>query len=377
MAQAAATVAQWEQWQHVPGIFDVAGPRSDGRLVVAAHETLSLMTDAGVQTSYAPGYAAPDGSESYIALPPGVSLRGNGCSFPRDDVYALDLRTSAPGVEQVSPSGTVKELATVSGVSTLGGIAFDTVGEFGHRLLVIGGAGTGRTRVFAVDCKGAVATIGTVATSLEGGIAIAPRSFGAYGGQLIAPNELDGNLYAVSAAGVLSTVVASGVPAGQDTGVESVGFVPPTGADVAYMADRLTAGNAHPGTDSLLRLSAAMLTQAGVRSGDALVGTEGGAIVVDVRCVAQCSASVAAQGPTIAHGEGTLLVVAAPAGPAPQPRAAPSSGVPAVVWALAVIGGVLLISAGATVIAVRRRAAMLLPVRLCGCRGNSRRASDR
>lgn len=353
----AATVAQWEQWQHVPGVFDVAGPRSDGRLVVAAHETLSLMTSAGVQTSYAPRYTAPDGSESYIAMTPGASLPGRGCSFPRDDLYALDLRTATPGVQQVSPSGNVNELASVPGVASLGGIAFDTVGEFGHRLLVIGGAGTGRTSVFAIDCNGVVATIGTVPTALEGGIAVAPRSFGAYGGQLIAPNELDGNLYAVSAAGVLSTVVASGVAAGPDTGVESVGFVPPAGMEEAYMADRVTVGNAHPGTDSVLRLSAAKLTQAGVRPGDAVVGTEGGAIVVDVRCVARCSATVAAKGPTIAHGEGKLLVVAASPATAPQPGAAPSSGVPAVVWALAVLGGVLLIViAGATVIAVRRRA---------------------
>lgn len=356
MASAATTVAQWEQWQHVPGVFDVAGPRSDGRLVVAAHEILSLMTATGVQTPYAPGYTAPDGSESYIAISPGLSLPGSGCSFPRDDVYALDLRTPTPGVQQVSPSGTVNELATLSGVSSLGGIAFDTEGDFGHRLLVIGGAGTGRTRVFGIDCTGVVTTIGTVATALEGGVAVAPRSFGAYGGQLIAPNELDGNLYAVSAAGALSRVVASGVPAGPDTGVESVGFVPPSGADVAYMADRLTAGNPHPGTDSLLRLSATMLTQAGVHAGDALVGTEGGAIVVDVRCLGRCSATVAALGPTIAHGEGKLLVVAAPPAPGQQPRAAASSSVPAVVWVLAALGGVLLLSAGATIVVVRRRA---------------------
>src|SRR2546422_317338 len=27
----------WERWIHLPGVFDVAGPRGDGRLVAAVH----------------------------------------------------------------------------------------------------------------------------------------------------------------------------------------------------------------------------------------------------------------------------------------------------------------------------------------------------
>lgn len=240
---AALTTAQWEQWQHVPGVFDVAGPRSDGRLVVAAYATLSLMSASGLSSPFAPAYTVPDGSESYIAVSPGLSVASSGCSFPRDDVYGLDLSTSAPGVTRVSPDGDVSHFATVSGASTLGGITFDTVGRFGHRLLVIGGAPGGLTGVFAIDCRGAVSSIGAVATALEGGIAVAPPTFGAYAGQLIAPNETNGNVYAVSASGGLSTVVASGVPAGGDIGVESVGFVPGVGAIAAYMADRVTTAN--------------------------------------------------------------------------------------------------------------------------------------
>jgi hypothetical protein len=354
-AARAATSAQWEQWQHIPGVFDVAGPRSDGRLVIAAHKTLSLMTLAGQQSAYAPGYSAPDGSESYIALSPGLTVSGSGCSFARDDLYALDLTASTPGVTRVSSAGAVSHLASVSGASSLGGITFDTVGRFGYRLLAIGGVANGSTGVFAIDCNGAVTHIATVATALEGGIAVAPPTFGAYGGQLIAPNELDGRVYAVSASGVLSTITESGVPAGQDTGVESIGFVPPTGAGVAYMADRVTAGNPHPGTDSLLRLRLAALSPAGVAAGDALVGTEGGATVVDIRCAANCSATVVAHGPSVSHGEGKIIVIAAANPTTPAPLApAKTSGPPTVVWLFVGLGALLTVAVG-TVLIVRRR----------------------
>jgi hypothetical protein len=100
-----------------------------------------------------------------------------------------------------------------------------------------------------VDCRGGVTSIGTVATNLEGGMVVAPRTFGAFGGQLIVANEGDGSIYAVSSQGQLSTVIASGVPAGPDIGVESLGFVPRTNA-TAYLADRGSPPSAapHPGT---------------------------------------------------------------------------------------------------------------------------------
>jgi hypothetical protein len=113
----------------------------------------------------------------------------------------------------------------------------------------------------------------------------------------------------VSPAGQLSTVVASGVPAGGDIGVESVAFVPASGDYTAYYADRGTPNNPHPGTDNLLRLSGTRLSAAGAAAGDLLAATEGGATVVDVRCAAGCVSTVVATGPSPAHGEGRLLIV--------------------------------------------------------------------
>jgi hypothetical protein len=293
----------------VPGILDVAGPRADGRLVAAVGGELRLVSPTGRVTRFAPDYSVGGGPEAYIALSPGQHVRGAACQFTRDDVFALDLSGAQPGVTRISAKGVVSHLATVAGVSTLGGIAFDTVGRFDHRLLVIGPAGSGRTQVSAVDCRGGVESVGTVDTALEGGITVAPPSFGSFGGQLIAPNEGDGSIYAVSSTGQLSTVVATGVPAGGDIGVESLGFVPRRRV-TAYLADRGTppSGAPHPGTDHMLRLRHSALSAHGVRPGDLLAATEGAATALTIRCAQRCSVAVLATGPASAHGEGHVVV---------------------------------------------------------------------
>jgi hypothetical protein len=74
-----------------------------------------------------------------------------------------------------------------------------------------------------------------------------------------------------------------------------------------YLADRLTPGNRHPGDDAILRLPAAGLAGAGIRAGDLLVATEGGAKTIDVRCAATCAVRYVAAGPAIAHAEGHIV----------------------------------------------------------------------
>jgi hypothetical protein len=311
-AQAAPSVA-WEKWLHVPGVFDVAGPRSDGRLVVAALGKLKLVGLAGGITDFAPAYDVPPGPETYIAVSSGTAVDGAGCHFDRDDVFAIDLRGNAPGITRISADGTaVYRFASVTGVSGLVGIAFDTVGTFDHRLLAIGPAQTGTTQVFGIDCKGAVTAIGKpVTTALEGG-AVAPTGFGAFGGHLVAANEQDGSIYAVSNRGTLATVAPSGLPIGGDIGVESAGFVPAAGATQVLLPDRATPANPHPGTDSLLRLQDRALATAGVHPGDLLVATEASASLLAVHCAATCAARPVATGPPEAHVEGRLLAIAAP-----------------------------------------------------------------
>jgi hypothetical protein len=120
---------------------------------------------------------------------------------------------------------------------------------------------------------------------------------------------LSGQIHAIDAHGRATLVVESGLPSGGDIGVESAGFVP-RGFDrrwVAYVADRGTPGNAHPGTDSLLALSGSVLLRAGVRAGDLIVASEASATTVVVRCRKRCTVRHLFDGPPTAHVEGHVV----------------------------------------------------------------------
>ena len=86
------------------------------------------------------------------------------------------------------------------------------------------------------------------------GIAVAASSFGAFG-DLVAPDETTGRIWAISPDRQARLVARSHLPGGGGIGPESTGFVPvgfgPRWA--AYVADRRIPGNRHPGTGSILR----------------------------------------------------------------------------------------------------------------------------
>src|SRR5207302_8612646 len=188
-----------------------------------------------------------------------------GCTWSADDLFILDL-SSPPGLARVDGSGHTSHFATLAGVDTLGGVALDTNGLFDHRLLVTGTHSGNQTTVFAVDCLGQSSVITDAAPQVEGGLAVAPASFGAFGGWLIAPDENSGRVLAVDPSGQVALVNVPNLPTGGDTGVESEGFVPPgflPGGGFAYLADRGTPNNPFPGTDSILSISAAALASAG------------------------------------------------------------------------------------------------------------------
>src|SRR2546423_6988115 len=311
-AVVSATVS-WQPWQHLSGVFDLAGPRSDGRLVAAAGGRLLLVATDGAITPFADGsdgYHAASGPEAYLALSPGLHMSAVGCDFARDDVFVL--RPDKPfGITRVDANGHATNFADITGVDTLTGIVFDTVGRFDHRVLVTGPHGQHST-VLAIDCKGSIALITQVAPPLEGGLAIAPAGFGTHAGELIAPDESSGAILAISAGGQSTVLVASGIAHGGDIGVESAAFIPPgfSSGGTAYIADRGTANNPHPGTDTILRMSSAEMATAEVRDGDLLVLAEGGAVTIDVRCGTTCTRTVIVPTDTTAHIEGHLVLVA-------------------------------------------------------------------
>lgn len=362
-AMGAPATLNWARSLHVKGALDIVGPRSDGELVVAADGKLFLLDPAtGARTQFAAGaegYSRTSGGEPYIALSTGSRVAAAGCAFGPDEVFVLQLEP-AGGVLRIDGQGRTHAFATVDGVATLNGITFDTTGRFGGRLLVTGPS-HGATVVAAIDCRGQVTHITDAGPVVEGGIAVAPAGFGTHGGDLVAPDELSGNLYAIRPDGSSSVLARSGLPGGGDIGVEGVGFAPPgfAAGGAAYFADRSTAGNPHPGTDSLLRLDGKSLSGAGVHEGDLLAATEGGAAMVAVHCGQGCQVTQIATGDA-AHGEGHLLVTGgARAGTARALPEASDLGRAALVQRLLLWGGAVLVTALAialvALLAIRRR----------------------
>ena len=305
---AAARQVSWTPFQLAPGDVDVAGPRSDGRLVVAMYGGIQLFNRGGLTPftfQSGPGAYTPSIGEPYLAVTPKVKLPKAGCSFHRDDVFALDYPA---GIVRINRFGAASSFASPPS-PFLSGITFDRAGTFGHRLLATGTA-NGQSTVYAIDCRGRVKTLTDDGPVVEGGIEVAPRTFGRFAGRLIAPDETHGSIYAFKPDGGTTTVATPSLPTGGDIGVESMGFVPELGPKgAAFLSDRSDQAEPHPGTGSILRLTASQLNQADVAAGDLLVATEGGAETAVVRCrrgKKRCGVRVIGAGPSIAHAEGHI-----------------------------------------------------------------------
>ena len=314
----------WEQWKAIPGALDVDGTRSDGSLIVAGSAALYLVDPQGTVTDFARGpggYHEDKGVEAYLAMSPGNHVSAAGCDFARDDTFLLRMHVPL-GVNRVSAAGDESgPFTNLTGVSALTGIAFDTVGDFDHRLLVMGVSGS-RTTVFAVDCNGDAQVITSTSPVLEGGIAVAPRTFGSFGGDLIVPDEVSGRIYAFKPDGTRLVVLNPPLPAGVDVTLGGLGFVPAgfmSRGGAVYHADHKTAGSSFPGNDVVLRLTSAQLQGAGVQDGDLLAAVESGGATIAVHCDSTCTARRLTS-PTTAHGEGhfAFTMTALPASPSPK-----------------------------------------------------------
>jgi hypothetical protein len=312
-APAPGSMPVWRSAQSVDEAVDLAGPRSDGRLVVATNGgsggRLSLWAPLGALSPFARGnggYASTRG-EPYIDVASGRVFRHPKCSFGRDAVYAID-QSATPGIIKISRRGFSSRFVNLpAGVPE--GITFDRVGRFGHRLLVAERIGV-TTTVFGIDCLGHLRAFARGAPGVEGGMRVAPRSFGRFGGQLIMPDELTGNVYAAAPNGKTRLVVNAGTPAGGDIGVESLGFVPKAfdrRRFSAFLSSAHGGSNFGPGTRTILTLGPGALRRTGVAPGDLLGVSELAGTTVAIHCSKHCSARRVANGPAAGHIEGHIV----------------------------------------------------------------------
>jgi hypothetical protein len=304
--------ARWHQLAHLPGALDVVGPRADGRFVVAGGGGLFLLERNGRATPFARGSRGyvPARGEAYLALARNQRVPGAGCSFHRDDVYAIDP-VDHPGVFVITRSGQARRFVELPAGTFVAGIAFDTVGRFGHRLLVTALVGN-LTTLYQIDCRGRAQAVARGVARVEGGAVVAPEGFGSYAGRLIGVDELSGNIYAFDTHGRVRVVAHPSIPAGSDVGVESVGFVPRrfTRRGAAHLTDLGAPGSPTQGTDSVLRLSGRALLSAGVRPGDLLVAAEAGGVTVSVRCARRCRIRRIGRAFEATHAEGHIAFAA-------------------------------------------------------------------
>ncbi|MGI8462358.1 MAG: hypothetical protein ACR2OC_12125 [Solirubrobacterales bacterium] len=297
---------QWQPLIGAEGAVDVGGPLDDGRFVLAAGGRLFLLDPAAARKEPLArgkrGYRTSAG-EPYFAL---AEDAGSGCRFRNDDLFALEPRRD-PAIVRISAAGRRSRFTSLPDRFRLDGIAYDAVGSFGYRLLVLA-VDDKRTSLIAIDCRGGKETISKDGPRVEGGIEVAPQSFGRFAGALIAADEYSGRLFAFAPSGEVIKLANSGLPAGRDVGVEAVGFVPPGfgASGLALLSDQGREEERVAGEGSVLSIDGAELAAAGIAPGDLLVATEGGARTIRVRCEVSCEVTEVAGGPAAAHAEGHI-----------------------------------------------------------------------
>jgi hypothetical protein len=309
---ASAAEAHWRPVVAAPSAEDIAGPLGNGKLVVQAAGGLSLWRPGGPLRPFARGaggYSTAPGLEPYIDLSSGRRLKYANCSFGNESIYTIEPSNNT--IARVTRKGRASVFTTIP-AGFLDGIVFDDVGRFGHRLLVTARLTNGSITLYGVDCRGRVRIFAQGLPNVEGGMVVAPRSFGRFGGQLITADENSGIIYAVSPSGSWRVVAPTGLPAGGDVGVESLGFFPTAAASfpTAYVASAqgATIGS---GSNSILSISPNGLRRAGLRPGDLLAANETAGTAVRVRCAKTCSVVRVADGPPTAHVEGHIIFVTA------------------------------------------------------------------
>jgi hypothetical protein len=315
----APAAVPWQKFLKAEGrgrINDIAARNGKGLLTITSgihlwrvgrnHKQKMFVKKHGGRLGYLPDNPK---FEQYIAQVPPTHCSG----FSTDDIYGFS--GPHPRVVRVTRKGKLSsKWMKLPGGLEPSGIVFDDGGLFGNRLLVADrDRSTNTTVIYAIGCPGKQRLLVVAGLPrIEGGLAIAPSTFGPYAGWLLGTDEGGSTIYAISPTGEIQTVIVpAGVPEGGDIGLESLGVVPaaPTATTAAFLSDRRTPGNIRRGDGLLLSVSWPALQSAGVQPGDVLAATEGGALTFAIRCtpVPPCTSQFVAFGRSNAHVEGNLI----------------------------------------------------------------------
>jgi len=227
------------------------------------------------------------------------------------------------------------------------------------------GAHPGHSTVAAIDGDGHVTVIRAQAPVVEGGLAVAPSTFGKFAGDLIAQMSFPERCTRSHPTEHRRWSRRRTTRTAGTSESRRLVFIPDLdlASATVYYADRATPGNPHPGTDNLLALDGADLARAGGAPGDLLIRTEGGAGLVAVRCdLISCRATSIILDNGTSHGEGHIVVAMGEPGAAFRPapavvRTAAGSIPVALVAGLVAAGLIVLLSVAFAVKARRRRLA--------------------
>jgi hypothetical protein len=136
--------------------------------------------------------------EKYLAMAPSQSAAAG---FTPRDVFV----TQGAEVYKATPPGPLALFATIPcNVTDHTGITFDHVGTFGFNMIVTCETGG----VFQIDRTGTVTPIADTGAHLEGP-AVAPLSFGRFGGQILAADEFINQVHAIKNDGTVTLNVFS------------------------------------------------------------------------------------------------------------------------------------------------------------------------
>jgi hypothetical protein len=161
---------------------------------------------------FAPSISIPSGSissEHYVTSSLGLG------GFPSRDIYVA----AGNGILHITNDGTSSNMFVTGLAGPVRGMVFDSVGTFGHDLLVATFGG----QVYRVKSSGATRLLASIGDDTEG-MDVAPlgAQFGSFDGQLLVASENSGLLRAISATGKVS-VLNSASPIFEP---ERVSFVP-------------------------------------------------------------------------------------------------------------------------------------------------------